>query len=249
MSDTLAGRFEQAAWLLAEVDHRRDYWAGRRHPFHERWFAGELAAQELQIFAEEHHHVVITLAEIAQRAAALADGMLGEQLGHHADARERDVQLWCRFAAVTGWSPSTAWYYAAEPLPETAAGVGVWTGDAERSLAAHLVTIYALETAQAEVARPQLDALLGRYGFADDGSTRYFSRRCQGDAGPAGLIAAALTGLLPVADPFALVRQAAAHLPRVLAAARRGGPVHASRIVAGRPTASNWLASNVVISA
>ncbi|HEX4008702.1 MAG TPA: hypothetical protein VHX62_01765 [Solirubrobacteraceae bacterium] len=208
MTDITAGRFEQAGWLLAEIGHRRDYWAARRHPFHERWFAGELAPEELHAYAEEHHHVVVTLAEVAQRAAALADGMLGEQLGWVAAACERDVELWSAFAAATGWSESTAWYYAAEPLPETEAGVRVWAGDAERSMEAHLVTMYTLETAQAEVARPQLDALLGRYGFADDGRTRYFRSRCLGDAGPAGLIEAALTGRLPVGDPFALVRHA-----------------------------------------
>jgi pyrroloquinoline quinone (PQQ) biosynthesis protein C len=208
MTETTAGRFEQAGWLVAEVGHRRDYWAARRHPFHERWFAGELEAWELQAYAEEHHHVVVTLAEVAQRAATLADGMLGEQLGRVADARERDVELWCAFASATGWSESISWYYAAEPLPETEAGVRIWAGDAERSLEAHLVTLYALETAQAEVARPQLEALVGRYGFPDDDRTRYFRRRCLGDEGPAGLIEAALTGRLPVADPFALARHA-----------------------------------------
>ena len=65
-----------------------------------------------------------------------------------------------------------------------------------------------MEAAQAEVARLQLDGLLGRYGFADGPSTRYFSLRCRGDEGPAGLIGAALTGLLPVRDPFGLLRQA-----------------------------------------
>ena len=208
MTDLLSGRFDQAAWLLAEIGHRRDYWGVGRHPLHRRWCAGELAAEDLQTYAEEHHHLVVTLADVAQRAAALADGLLGEQLDRLAAGFERDVELWCAFAAATGWSPAVAWCYGAEPLPETAAAVGVWTGDAERSLESHLVTLYALETAQAEVARPQLAALLGRYGFADDRRTGYFGRRCLGDGGSAGLMEAALTGLLPVADPFALVRHA-----------------------------------------
>jgi pyrroloquinoline quinone (PQQ) biosynthesis protein C len=208
MTETAAGRFEQAGWLLAEVGHRRGYWAAGGHPFNERWLAGELEPRELQAYAEEHYHVVVTLAEVAQRAAALADGMLGEQLGRVADARERDVELWCAFAGATGWSESIAWHYAVEPLPETEAGLRIWAGDAERSLEAHLVTLYTLETAQAEVARPQLHALLDFYGFSDDDRTGYFRRRRLGDAGPAGLIEAALTGRLPVADPFALVRHA-----------------------------------------
>ena len=207
MSDTTVGRFEQAAWLMAEIEHRRDYWAGRRHPFHQRWFTGDLTAAELQTYAGEHHHVVVSLADIAGRAARLADGMLHDELTRHCAERERGVDLWCEFALATGWSSSAAWYYAADPLPETTASVGIWLGGADRSLAEHLVTLYALESAHAEVARPQLDALLGAYGLGDR-ATRYFSRRCAGDAGPSGLIEAALTGLLPVADPFALVRHA-----------------------------------------
>jgi pyrroloquinoline quinone (PQQ) biosynthesis protein C len=208
VSDAIVDRFEQASWLLAEILHRRDYWAARRHPFHERWFAGALSAAELQAYAAEYHHAVVVAADVCARAATLADGLLAEELLRLRTQREREVQEWCAFAIGAGWPASAAWSFAADPLPETTACADVWTGDHHRSLAEHLVTLYALETAAAEVARPALDALLGRYGFDTDDATRYFSRRCLGDAGPAGLIQAALTGLLPVADPFALIRHA-----------------------------------------
>jgi pyrroloquinoline quinone (PQQ) biosynthesis protein C len=208
VSGAIAGKFEQATWLLAEIGHRRDYWAAQRHSFHERWSAGRLTPGQLQAYAGEHHHVVVALADVAGRAAAQAEEMLNEQLTLHWREREREVEEWCHFAAATGWSAHSSWYYAADPLPETLAGCRVWTGDPERTLAEHLVTIYALETAQSEVACQLLGALLGRYGFGEDRSTRYFAQRCRGEAGPAGLIEAALTGLLPVADPFALVRRA-----------------------------------------
>ena len=208
MADLIASRFEQAAWLVAEVVHRRDWWTAQRHPFHDRWFTGELTRAELQVYADEHYHAVVALADVSRRAAQLAEGMLHEQLLRHCAERQRGVQEWCRFAVATGWRASAGWYDGADPLPETAAAAEDWAGDTERSLAEHLVTIYALETAHAGVARPQLDALLGRYGFDDDRSTGYFSDRCRGDDGPAGLVEAALTGLLPVPDPFALLRRA-----------------------------------------
>jgi pyrroloquinoline quinone (PQQ) biosynthesis protein C len=206
--NAFTSRFEQAAWLLAEILHRRDYWAARRHPFHERWFAGDLGEAELQLYAGEHHHAVLALAHASRRAAGLADGMLREELVLLADERDGEVELWCEFARAAGWTGSSSWYYAADPLAETVACAETCTGDAERSLAEHLVTMFALETARMEVAGPQLDALLGRYGFPDDRSTRYFRQCCRADAGPDGLTAAAVTGLLPVADPFALVRRA-----------------------------------------
>ena len=207
-TDVTVERFEQASWLLAEIRHRQDCWPGRRHRFHQRWFAGELTADELQTYAGEHHHVVVALADVTRRAAALADGMLREELVRHGAQRERGLDQWCAFALATGWSGSAGWYFAADPLPETTAAAAVWVGDARRSLAEHLVTLYALETAHAEVAQPQFDALLGHYGFDTDDSTGYFSGGCQGDSGSFGLIEAALIGRLPVTDPFALIRRA-----------------------------------------
>lgn len=201
----IARRLAQADWLLAEVDHRRDRWTAARHPLYERWAAGALGAEDLQTYAAEHHHLVAALARVAQRAAALADGLLAEQLARHADERERDIERWCRFALATGWDPGAAWYYAADPLPETEAAVRTWSGDGERTLAEHLLTLYALETAQSDVARPALDALLGHYPELATATGRYFELRLQGDDGPAGLLQAALTGQLPVADPCALV--------------------------------------------
>ncbi|MGH2914826.1 MAG: hypothetical protein ACRDMX_07550 [Solirubrobacteraceae bacterium] len=204
----LLGRLEQASWLLAEVRHRRDCWAPQRHPFIERWTAGALTGSELRLYAEEHHQVVVSLAQAARRAADLTDGLLGEQLRRHARERADEADLWCAFALAAGWPGSAAWCFGADPLPQTSVCARIWTGDDERTAAAHLVTIYVLETAAAEVARPQRDALRARYGLRDERSVAWFSARCRGDAGPAGLIEAAITGLLPVQDPFALVRHA-----------------------------------------
>ena len=113
----IASRFEQARWLLAEILHRRDWWAAPRHRFYERWSAGDLTRAELQTYAGEHHHAVTALADVSGRAAALAEGMLHQELTRHHHEREQDVDLWCQFAIATGWPPSAAWCYAADPLP------------------------------------------------------------------------------------------------------------------------------------
>lgn len=202
------GGLEQAAWLMAEIDHRRDYWSAGRHPFYERWVAGALTAADLRTYAAEHFHVALALADVSRRAAALADGLLGQELTREAARRDGEIELWCAFARAAGWSRASGWWFAADPLPETETAVAGWVGDAERTLAAHLVTAYALETVQSDVARPAIDGLLGRYGFTESAGIAYFERRLRGDAGPAGLTEAGLTGLLPVADPFALLRRA-----------------------------------------
>lgn len=204
----IGDRFEQATWLMAEIDHRREWWTAERHPLYARWSAGELSAADLQGYAAEHHHVVATAADVTRRAASLADGLLGEELTRQVRDRDRELEMWGAFAVAAGWPPSAAWWFGADPLPETELSAARWTGDPERSLAAHLVTLYALETAVADVARPLLDALLGTYGFTRSASVAYFERRLRGHDGAAGLIESALTGLLPVADPFALLRHA-----------------------------------------
>lgn len=208
MTDLITGRLEQAAWLMAEIDHRRDHWTARRHPLYERWAQGRLSDGELQLYASEHHHVVVAVADVAGRAADRAEGLLHAALSDYARECEADVGRWCRFARATGWGPGSAWYYAADPAPETEAAVAEWVGGPSRSLAEHLVTAYALEAAQADVARPALDGLLGRRGCAAADATRYFELRLDGGEGPAAVVEAALGGLLPVADPYALLRRA-----------------------------------------
>jgi pyrroloquinoline quinone (PQQ) biosynthesis protein C len=198
-------RFSQAERLSEEIARLREARRFGCHPFLERWFAGELMPSELQAFAAEHHHAVVALAGAARRAAALAGGLLAEELTRYADDQEDCIQLWCEFAVATGW-PRSAWYFAADPLPQTVACSRAWSGE-NRPLVHHLVTIHAIESAFAQLAPRQLDALIDRYGF-DRGSTRYFARRSDRAAGSASLTEAALTSLLPIPAPAAVVGQA-----------------------------------------
>ena len=69
------------------------------------------------------------------------------------------------------------------------------------------MTIQTVESALSLLAPRQLAALVERYGF-DARSARYFVRRAERSARDAALSEAALTSLLPVASPDALVRHA-----------------------------------------
>jgi pyrroloquinoline quinone (PQQ) biosynthesis protein C len=107
----------------------------------------------------------MALESAARRAAALADGHLAERLAGYAADQEERIDLWLRFAVATGWDGS-AWYFGEDPLPETVACRRAWAGG-DSSLAEHLVTIHAAETALARIAPLQLDALTSRYGFGE----------------------------------------------------------------------------------
>jgi pyrroloquinoline quinone (PQQ) biosynthesis protein C len=202
---TLRSRFAQADWLAPELAQLRELRRLEQHPFLQRWFAGELTPGDLQIFSAEHHHAVVVLEDVARQAAALTEGLLGDQLVGYAEAQGESVQLSCEFATATGWGRS-AWYFACDPLPQTLACDRAW-GGAHGSLAERLMTIQAIESELSLLAPRQLDALVGRYGF-DARSARYFVRRAERSARDAALGEAALTSLLPVVSPDALVRHA-----------------------------------------
>ncbi|MGH2872838.1 MAG: hypothetical protein ACRDL5_10320 [Solirubrobacteraceae bacterium] len=208
MTDLLLDRFEQATWVLAEVAHRRRCWTPARHPFIERWLEGSLNEPELRAYAGEHHHAAIALAVATRSCAELAQGLLADELERQAAERDRELSMWLRFALAAGWTRRAAWSFGDDPLAATAACERVWTAAGGATLAARLMTLYALETAVGEVAARQLLALHRHYGVRDPRATEWFSCRATAGEGPAAVIEAALTGLLPVQDPFVLVRRA-----------------------------------------
>lgn len=202
---TLRSRFSQAEWLAAEIAQLREEWRLDRHPFLQRWVAGELTAADLQLFAAEHHHAVMALEDVGRRAAALSDGLLAEQLAGYVEAQEGAVELSYEFASAMGWGRS-AWYFAQDPLARTEQCARTWAGEND-SLAQQLVTIHAVESSLAQLAPRQLGALVEHYGFDMD-SARYFVRLAERAPRDAALGEAALTSLLPVVSPRTLVHQA-----------------------------------------
>ncbi len=189
-------RFAQAEWLEERIAQLRESPNLDSHPFLQRWFTGELTVGELGAFAAEHHHAVVALAATARSAAALSDGLLAEQLTRYAEDQEDYIELWAEFAAATGWTPSSWWYFAEDPLPQTVACARSWSGE-QRPLAHQLATIYAIESALATLAPRQHDALLARPEFGGR-STRYFALHAERSARDAALAWAGLTSLLPL---------------------------------------------------
>jgi hypothetical protein len=149
-----------AEWFFAEIALLRERWDVFAHPFYARWSAGELGPGELRDYAEEHDHLVLALATVAQRAAEKADGLLGDVLDDHLAVVDERVAQWREFAKETGWGAGTAWHYAAEAYPETLNCVGVWLGDPARGLAIDLVTLAAAEPEPDPVIRAGLAGLL-----------------------------------------------------------------------------------------
>jgi pyrroloquinoline quinone (PQQ) biosynthesis protein C len=205
LQDTARSRFAQAERLECELAALDVAWRPASHPFMSRWLGGTLSADDLRLFAAEHYHVVCARADAAADAARLADGLLAEQLAGYAAGQERALSLWLRFAAAAGWAGS-AWYFGEDPLPETVACADAWRAESA-SLAEHLVTIWAVESALAPLAAAQCEVLRRGHGF-DHAATRYFARRARRGEHDAAVAQAGLTSLLPVTSPLALVCRA-----------------------------------------
>jgi len=146
------------------IERARDRWNVLRHPFYQRWSAGELSGEELAGYSGQYRAVVEAIAEISERAADAAPER--EDLRRHAAEERGHVRLWDGFLEACGGDA------AAEATPETAGCVRDLT--AEGDLVELTARLYALESGQPDISRTKRDGLLERYGWSDGAGTAYF---------------------------------------------------------------------------
>jgi pyrroloquinoline-quinone synthase len=165
------------------IERSRERWNVLRHPFYQRWSAGELSSEELARYSGQYRHAVEAIATMSEFAAEEApdDGELrrhaAEELGH--------VRLWDGFVEAAGGDAGD------QATPETVECVSAWT---ERDdLLSTLARLYAIESGQPEISRTKREGLLERYEFSDGAGTAYFriheSRDAEHAAEARGLIA------------------------------------------------------------
>lgn len=174
------------------IENARQRWDVLRHPFYQRWTAGELTPEELAHYSGQYRHAVEAIADVSEAAAAARP-----DLAEHAVEEREHVELWDRFVDAAGGEQ------AAELTPETAECVKEWTGD--HDTLAQLVTLYAIEAAQPEISRLKRDGLLSSYGFADGAGTAYFRVHQSRDAEHAAQARELLAELADEADEDRLV--------------------------------------------
>jgi pyrroloquinoline-quinone synthase len=157
--------------VLCRLDQTRSAIDVLRHPFYERWSAGELSAGELTLYAGEYRQAVVALARASQLAAQKAGPEHAPALRRHAEEEAAHVALWEQFAQATGAQPADA---AQPALAETDACARSWT--AGEQLLEHLAVLYAIEASQPEVARTKLEGLSEHYGYSQEGpAVEYFT--------------------------------------------------------------------------
>lgn len=150
--------------IWERIESSRERWDVLRHPFYQRWSAGELTAPELARYSGQYRHAVEAIAEMSESVAeALPER---DELRRHAAEELGHLRLWDGFLDEVGGDSSDV------PTPETAECVRAWTanGDAVETLA----RLYAVESGQPPISRTKREGLLERYGLDDGAGTAYF---------------------------------------------------------------------------
>jgi pyrroloquinoline-quinone synthase len=146
------------------IESSRERWNVLRHPFYQRWSAGELTREELARYSGQYRHAVEAIATISHTTAdALPER---PELRRHAAEEVGHVRLWDGFIEAAGGGADD------KPTTETAECVRAWTAPA--STTETLARLYAIESGQPPISRTKREGLLDRYGFADDAGTAYF---------------------------------------------------------------------------
>lgn len=146
------------------IEQSRKRWDVLRHPFYQRWSAGELSAEELARYSGQYRHAVEAIATMSEFAADAAPEH--EELRRHAAEEIDHVRVWDGFVDAAGGVASD------QPTPETAECVSAWT--ARDDLLSTLARLYAIESGQPEISRTKREGLLKRYDFEDAAGTAYF---------------------------------------------------------------------------
>jgi pyrroloquinoline-quinone synthase len=155
---------ETLSSMWERIERSRERWDVLRHPFYQRWSAGELTAEELARYSGQYRHAVEAIATMSESAADAAPEH--PELRRHAAEELGHVRLWDGFVEAAGGSAADA------PTPETAGCVRTWTADSDALET--LARLYAIESGQPDISRTKREGLLDRYGFSDGAGTAYF---------------------------------------------------------------------------
>ena len=174
---------------LDEVCRRRDV---LRHPFYQRWTAGELDRDELAFYAGQYRHAVVALAEAAAQG--------GDR--DHAEEERGHVELWDDFVRAVGGD------VGAPAAPETAACATAWA-DGNRDGTATLAALYAIESTQPAISETKRTGLIAHYGAEPESAvTRYFDVHAVLDRAHAAQAACKLQSAARPGDEPRLVAEA-----------------------------------------
>ena len=150
--------------IWERIESSRERWDVLRHPFYQRWSAGELTADELARYSGQYRYAVEAIADMSE---SVADSLPErDELRRHAAEELGHLRLWDGFLGEVGGDA------ADDATPETAECVRTWTASSDAVESSPACT--RSRAASRQISRTKRQGLLERYGFSDGAGTAYF---------------------------------------------------------------------------
>lgn len=149
-----------------------------KHPFYQRWQAGELTLDELSGYTCQYYHHVLAFPKYVSGAHANCDELadrqeLLENLREEEEGPNNHPELWLRFGEAIGLQREDM--TDAEPLPETTAIDETFRRITKDSpFIAGIAALYAYESQVPEVAGTKMEGLKKYYGVNSPAGLRFF---------------------------------------------------------------------------
>lgn len=149
-----------------------------KHPFYQRWQAGELTLDELKGYACQYYHHVLAFPRYVSGTHANCDTLedrqeLLENLREEEEGPNNHPELWLKFGEAIGLDRSDMTDVV--PLPETTALDETFTRITKDSpFIAGIAALYAYESQVPEVAGTKMEGLKQYYGVNSPDGLRFF---------------------------------------------------------------------------
>ena len=149
-----------------------------KHPFYQRWQAGEMTLDELKGYTCQYYHHVLAFPRYVSGAHANCDNLadrqeLLENLREEEEGPNNHPELWLRFGEAIGLQRGEM--TQAVPLPETTALDETFRRITRDSpFIAGIAALYAYESQVPEVAGTKMEGLKRYYGVDSPDGLRFF---------------------------------------------------------------------------
>ena len=153
-----------------QLDEVSKCWDLLKHPFYQRWVAGELTPAELTYYAGQYAHVVRAIPRWLL-AAGESDQENAAELKLHAAEEHDHIALWEQFAGALGIDQTTL----QETRPNAATAALVARGDALADSGHAAAVVWSIEAQSPAVAAEKLRGLKAHYKIEAHTGGQYFA--------------------------------------------------------------------------
>ena len=153
--------------LWDRIEQARADWNVLKHPFYQRWSAGELTRDELADYSGQYRYATEAIARMSSDIAAAAPSKDRAGLETHAEEEASHVAMWDGFVNEVGGT------VGAEPNAETLECVEAWTK--ADGFGKQLARMYAVESGQPLISKTKTEGLSAHYDIYDGPGNQYFT--------------------------------------------------------------------------